>query len=372
MMDNNLLRSDEQAIFSLRSLYNRYGYERYQMGRFEEYDLYVRNKDFLVSDEIITFTDRSGRLMALKPDVTLSIIKNSQDAPGAVQKVYYNENVYRVAPGTHSFKEIMQAGLECIGDLKPYDVAEVVLLAVKSLALIARDYVLDISHMGLIAAILEDCGLSDGGKAKALVCLQQKNSHELAAVCKEENVPQAAEAKLLALAENGGKADPVLQAIEPLLTTEKEQESFRQLSWLCAILAENGFADHVQVDFSVGNDLKYYNGVVFKGYIQGVPTGVLSGGQYDRLLRKMGRKGKAVGFALYVDLLTRLEQTRPGYDVDNLLLCGDQPAAEIIAAAEKLRETGSVLTAAALPRQRTWRRLYRLEKGEAILVEDNG
>ena len=92
-----LLKREERAVFELRSLYQKYGYRQYKMGKFEEYDLYVRNKDFLVSDGIITFTDTNGRLMALKPDVTLSIIKNSTDAPGCLHKVYYNENVYRIS-----------------------------------------------------------------------------------------------------------------------------------------------------------------------------------------------------------------------------------------------------------------------------------
>ncbi|HJJ46516.1 MAG TPA: hypothetical protein O0Y17_05505, partial [Methanocorpusculum sp.] len=64
------LLSEEKTILKLRTLYRRYGYLPYKMNRFEEYDLYVRNKDFLVSDSIITFTDTGGKLMALKPDVT--------------------------------------------------------------------------------------------------------------------------------------------------------------------------------------------------------------------------------------------------------------------------------------------------------------
>ncbi|MBR4845925.1 MAG: ATP phosphoribosyltransferase regulatory subunit, partial [Bacteroidaceae bacterium] len=101
-------RREEQAVFALRELYETYGYAPYKMSKFEEYDLYVRNKDFLISDGIITFTDTDGKLMALKPDVTLSIIKNSKDRPGCVRKVYYNENVYRVSEDAHCFKEIMQ------------------------------------------------------------------------------------------------------------------------------------------------------------------------------------------------------------------------------------------------------------------------
>ena len=88
-----ILKYDERMIYDLRELYRCHGYTRFKMSKFEEYDFYVRNKDFLVSDNIITFTDTDGRLLALKPDVTLSIIKNTDDSKNEVQKVYYNENV---------------------------------------------------------------------------------------------------------------------------------------------------------------------------------------------------------------------------------------------------------------------------------------
>ena len=135
---------EEFVSFNLRKLYNSYGYSQYKMGKFEEYDLYVRNKNFLLSDHIITFTDHTGRLLALKPDVTLSIVKNSPERESGVRKVYYNENVYRVPKGALSFKEIMQAGLECIGEIDPYSVAEVLTLARKSLECVSKDYVLDV------------------------------------------------------------------------------------------------------------------------------------------------------------------------------------------------------------------------------------
>ncbi|MBR4953790.1 MAG: ATP phosphoribosyltransferase regulatory subunit, partial [Oscillospiraceae bacterium] len=78
---------NERVIFALRSLYNSYGYSRYKMSKFEEYDLYAHNKDFLISDSVITFTDTNGKLMALKPDVTLSIVKNSKDDANTVSKL---------------------------------------------------------------------------------------------------------------------------------------------------------------------------------------------------------------------------------------------------------------------------------------------
>ena len=116
-MNDTLLKYEEKLNLSFRELYGAYGYLPFRMSRFEEYDLYVSNKSFLVSDSVITFTDTDGKLLALKPDVTLSIVKNCRPTAGAVEKLYYDENVFRVSQGTHAFREIRQVGLECIGAL---------------------------------------------------------------------------------------------------------------------------------------------------------------------------------------------------------------------------------------------------------------
>ena len=178
-LNDKTLKNDERAIFALRSLYDRYGYSRYKMNKFEEYDLYVRNKDFLISDSVITFTDTNGKLMALKPDVTLSIIKNCDDAEGTVQKMYYNENVYRVSKGALGFREIMQVGLECIGDIDDYCVSEVLLLAAESLMCISDEWVLDISHLGILTDIIDSLGVNDEQKKRIIKCVGEKNLHEL-------------------------------------------------------------------------------------------------------------------------------------------------------------------------------------------------
>ena len=151
---------DETITSRLRALYGRYGYSQFRMRKFEEYDLYVRNKSFLISDHVITFTEPSGKLMALKPDVTLSIVKNSKETPGYVQKVYYKESVYRVDKDSDTFKEITQVGLECVGDIDDYSIFEVLLLAVESLREIGEEFVLDISHLGIVSAVLDEAGVT--------------------------------------------------------------------------------------------------------------------------------------------------------------------------------------------------------------------
>ncbi len=314
---STVFRSGERAEFVLRSLYSKYGYSQFKMSKFEEYDLYVRNKDFLVSENVITFTDTDGRLMALKPDVTLSIIKNSRNE-GGVKKVYYDENVYRVSKGTKSFKEIMQVGLECLGDVDDYCIYEVLMLASKSLTTISENSVLDISHLGIVSGIMEKINLSTESTNILLDCIENKNSHGIDLVCEKENVCEEDKKVLTALVSTYGVIEDVLPKLE-IFENEYTKDAVNQLKSVCLELIRAGIKN-VRIDFSVINDMKYYNGIVFKGFVSGIPTGILSGGQYDKLMRKMKRNESAIGFAVYLDLLERLDENDNKLDVDVLVV----------------------------------------------------
>ena len=187
-LDWTILRSGEQIMYRLRGLYERYGYRRFKMSKFEEYDLYVRNKDFLVSDRMITFTDARGILMALKPDVTLSIIKNTRAEEAGPRKVYYNESVYRSGQGEETFQEIMQTGLECIGELDLYHIYEVIALAVESLRAIHPDYVLDVSHMGLVSGFMEAAGVTEAEYPEVMTAVRAKNLAGLEDFCRRRGL----------------------------------------------------------------------------------------------------------------------------------------------------------------------------------------
>ena len=190
MKIENVLTAEELTALRLRALYAESGYQPYKMSKFEAYDLYAGNKDFLASDRIITFTDVSGRLMALKPDVTLSIIKNTELLPGETQKLYYNETVYRVPKGAPGFREMTQVGLECIGETDISAAAEVLSLACRSLGEISAESVLDLSHFGLIGEALRGAGLYGADAEKALACLNDKNAEGMAQVCRTALVPK--------------------------------------------------------------------------------------------------------------------------------------------------------------------------------------
>lgn len=373
VLDDKVLKSEEQAVFELRALYRRYGYAQFKMSKFEEYDLYVRNKDFLIGDGVITFTDTDGKLLALKPDVTLSIIKNSKDEPGVTQKVYYNENVYRISGGTHTFKEIMQTGLECVGDIDVYSMAEVVMLAVKSLAAVSGSYVLDLSHMGILTSLVDGIPASEEEKVRLIRCIGEKNAHEAREILQRCGAPAAYSDKLAALITSYGKPAAVLPVLRELCVDAASQAAVYELETILSVLESVGCAEHVNIDFSVVNDMNYYSGVVFRGFVDGIPEGILSGGRYDKLMRKMGRKSGAVGFAVYLDLLERLDQGRNDYDVDAILLYEEgADAGELMRAVGSLvRDGGSVLAEKSLPERIRYRRLLSFGNGGITILEQH-
>ena len=330
MIDENILKSEEKAIYSLRSLYKKYGYMPFKMSKFEEYELYVRNKDFLISDRIITFNDTNGKLLALKPDVTLSIIKNGDDKPGIKQKVYYNENVYRVSGSTHQFKEIMQTGLECIGDIDNYDIFEAVWLAAQSLETISDDFVLEISHLGILTALLNETCENPTFRREISHCIAEKNTHDLRRICTIYDIPQEKAEKLCTFAGIYGNMNDVISRLEPLCTGMEAQNALDELRSLYSLLNNTVYDKKIHFDFSIVNDMNYYNGIVFKGFLNGICEGVLAGGTYDKLMRKMGRKSKAVGFALYLDLLEDLKTPRNEFDIDVLLLYNNSTESKTI------------------------------------------
>ncbi len=372
MINNETVwKNEEIAVFRLRTLYRNRGYNPYKMSKFEEYDLYARNKQFLVSESIITFTDTNGKLMALKPDVTLSIIKNGKDEAGALQKVYYDENVYRVSKGTRAFGELTQVGLECIGDVDDYAVAEVLSLAAESLAEISSDYVLDISDLDLLGAVLDTLELSPTAKSEMLHRIGEKNMHGVAEIAVREGVCDSATEKLRALLSVQGEPASAIAALREILPENTVE--IDRLARVTAALSREAKAGRVRIDFSVVNDMTYYNGIVFKGFINGVPAGVLSGGQYDGLMQKMGRSGKAIGFAVYLDLLERFGDRPHAYDVDTVLLYDDSadPAALCRAAQALIAQNKRITVLKNVPCELKYKELLCWKEGEVTAHETN-
>lgn len=364
------LKREEKIIFDLRKIYEQFGYKHYKMKKFEQYDLYQENKSFLSSENIITFNDLNGKLLALKPDVTLSIVKNANINNDEVLKVYYNENVYRTS--NREFKEIMQVGLEFIGKLDLYSLYEVAFLAKKSLEAISEKYILEISHMGFILGVLESENVGYVTREKLLKCIGEKNVCEIDKICNEASCSNEYSERIKRLTALGGKFNDVLSVAEELICNDKTKNAIDELKELYNTFKALNEDSNINLDFSVVNDMSYYNGIVFNGYIENVPYSVLSGGRYDNLLKKFDKDLDAIGFAVYIDIINAYISNNVDFDTDIVIIYEEADVPSLLKAIQMFTQNGqSVRVQQSVPKDIKYKQLLKFTERGLEIIEKN-
>lgn len=316
----NSLPTEDRLPLELSKLYEQFGYQKYCMSKFEEYGFYSDNRDFLSTDGIIAFNNSAGKLMALKPDITLSIVKNARTLPFANARYYFNENVYRISEDTHDCKEIKQCGIELLGNVDSHATAEIVLLALKSLGKIDKEFNLIISHIAFVSSALEDAGIIGEKRRKILGFIKRKNRHDLVRWCEENGVESKITDRLIKISSISGNLNEVLPSLSELVTGDKTADAYNELLNLSNALCEMDLYKNLKLDLSVLNHLDYYNGILLQGYVKNSPSPVLSGGRYDSLAKKIRGDGGAFGFAVYLDGLNLHYPTPKDFDCDTIII----------------------------------------------------
>ena len=357
------LRREEKITLTLRALYEQYGFRKYRMGKFEEYELYMENKNFLKNPNIITFHDLDGRLMALKPDVTLSIAKNTRANAHSTEKVYYQENVYWLEKQSGGYKEVNQLGLESIGRLDALSYYEVLALAQDTLAAISDSHRMQVSHIGFWVALLDGLSIEEGLRKALFACIHGKRLHELKTLLEGAGVTPFAAQLILKAASLCGSFTDTLAAARSIAISNGMTDALNELETVYGLLQQKGCAEQMTLDFSLVNDCDYYDGLIFQGYVEGVPRALLFGGYYGKLLRKFGKTLDAIGFAVYLNELDVLFRSQHGADVDALILY-DETAdfSALLTKAESLRARGGGLRVRVekkLPEDVRYDKLYR-------------
>lgn len=331
------LKAEDAILSELASLYESRGYKRYKPGCFEDYSLYLENIDFLISKNVITFSGAEGRLLALRPDVTLSVISHIQCC-GQTDKLFYAEKVYRRSGGGE-FRDINQTGVEVVGNIDRACEAEVACLVVDTLSTVSGDYLLDLSHMGYTEGLMASFNLPVEKKDRVYSYLRGKNVHDFAQFAIQNGLSQKDIDIFAHVVNIGGDAAEAVARAQDCAVNDEMARSAAELGELVAVLNKLGCGKAININFSIANNADYYNGVIFNGYVGGVPRRVLSGGRYDKLLSKMGKNGGAIGFALYMDELERY--FRPdGNFVDFLILYDDESQLNALERSRELLDEG--------------------------------
>jgi len=358
------LSAAERATLRLRGLYEQFGYKKYQVSQFEEYGLYLQFRSFLTGGRILSFTDLDGRLLALKPDVTLSIAKNARVDDGA-EKAYYIENVYRESVASGTMKEISQMGLEYLGGAGSYAQAEVLALALETLSAVGPEYVLEISHMGFMMGLFESLGLDGDARTEVMNGLSAKSAHGVEMAARNAGVGSVGVNVLCELCSLSGSFGKTIAKARGLCLNGRMTAALDELEETVRAV---GDSRSLRLDFTLQGDMEYYDGLMMAGYLDGVPKAVLSGGRYDGLMKKLGRDVSAAGFALYLDDLNRLPRDWEAFDVDALVLAdSDADAAGLLAAVKSLTSQGlRVRVESRRPEKLRFAECYRYAEGGLV------
>ena len=320
-MNANLI-NENSIVSNLINIYERFGFKKIKLSKFEDYNLYNNNKDFLQTEHILTFMNLNGNLKSLRPDVTLSIVKKVlKDNDKETQKIYYIEDIYKIV--SNEYEEIPQVGVEIIGKLNNYSNLEIISMAIESLKSINKNYILEISNIDFISAIFDEINLEENLKIEILNNIYLKNKHDLEKIL-NKNVDNKYKKYILSFIELSGNYKDILKKLKSLVINDTLQKSYDELKSLSAVFEMHNNFDKILLDFSIESQLGYYNGIIFKGYIKESNDIILSGGRYDKLLNKFNSNKNAIGFAIYMDKLYEKNKSSDFIDILILYKSGDE------------------------------------------------
>ena len=306
---------EDNILYKLENLYEKYGYVKLKTSKFEKYDFYINNKYFLRSSGMITFTDINGDLLALKPDNTFSIAKSLRVGLDEIKKIYYYDDVYRFCSKTKLHEKVMQYGVECIGHLDLYNLCEMVGLAADSLNNISSKSVLNISHLGVVLSLLRNCNIDEMKQLQLLKFIEEKNVKGIKAICSIMEISDDVVAEVLSLISAYGPLDIVIPKLKKQIKNANALKYLDELEYIVKVVQSKAKVKII-VDMSITSGyMNYYDGIIFKGFIRDISNSIVVGGQYNNLMRYFDRNISAVGFAIYLDYMEKVNNVKHSVDI---------------------------------------------------------
>ena len=295
-------RERRQVQSRLTHLFRSRGYAEIITPEVEFYDSFVTGGCAIPQEAMLKVIDRSGKICVMRPDSTIPIARVAatklKDLP-LPQRFYYNQNVYRSSDANRgSDGEVAQCGVELIGARGVRADLEMICTAVDALRSCGvEQFHIEIGHAGIYRALASDMQIDDETAEQIRALIEGKNFAALRAFLADYgDRPACAALNQLAYLFGGVE---VLDEAEAL--GSGEEGTIAYLRSLYQLLSQAGYGDFIRFDLGLVHQIDYYTGVVFRGYVEGAGTAVLSGGRYDRLLEAFGRPAQAIGFAVDVD-----------------------------------------------------------------------
>lgn len=299
-----------KLINKVKDVFIKWGYDEVITPTVEYYNTFHYKTQILKEEEMYKFFDNKGRILVLRPDMTIPIARvvatKLKDYKIPI-RLRYESNVFRVNESLSGKRnEYTDCGIELIGLDDSSSDLEVLITALEALRSVdIKEYKLEIGDINLFNSAINTLGIEENAKLKLAELIEKKNLKALEDFLEKLNIQDDKKVFLKRLPWLfGGKE--VLEECKTMIFNEGMSISLKYLEYLYNQLENLGFYDCITIDLGMVPRLNYYTGIIFRGYVQGVGNTVVSGGRYDNLIKEFGRDEKAIGFSINIDCLIPL------------------------------------------------------------------
>ncbi|GAA0431340.1 ATP phosphoribosyltransferase regulatory subunit [Lentibacillus halophilus] len=339
-----LLRNSLLPLLEQR--FRTYGYIKTSTSAFQDYDLYTSVTGTVPKNEMIKTIDPSGEVLVLRPDVTIPIAQQAAFSDKSHRRQFYVQDVYRLSSEKNRHEELTQAGVECFGENTHENDAELIAMAAHLLNdLQFSQHRIVISHAGFFKELLDQLPLSPEQTEQLQAMIQSKNMAEIKPFLSNLPINRELAEAVETIPMLYGRPEEVITKASDISLNDAMQQTISNLNTVLDVLKAYGVRDTVVFDLGLINDMDYYSGVIFQGYVAGSSKPVLMGGRYNHLTEQFGKRMAAIGFGCFADyLLEALEKDgqppkmeRP---VQVAIYYDDHSTSHALATAGKLRDDG--------------------------------
>lgn len=280
-------------------LYKR-GFQRIETPTIEFAEVF---EDERKQDDLYRFFDNQGRMLTLRPDMTLPVGRVVASTKVELPlKLSYSGKVFRYHDEMKGLQnEFTQAGVEIIGfpsikaEFEAILTAEFVLRSLK-----VPNFSIEIGHAGIFEKIVQELAFSDKQAEELKIHFLNKSISECYQVATSH--PSAVSDFLIALPKLFGEVDATVAKAKALLPTNHPiLADLAEIEALVALFPD-AIKQKLRVDLGMVGVMDYYTGIMFSSFSEGIPENFLSGGRYDYLFQRFDmEQTNSVGWAMNLE-----------------------------------------------------------------------
>lgn len=291
----------------LQKVFNSWGYEEIMTPSIEFYSTFSSVKENLKEEDMYKFFDNKGRILVLRPDMTIPIARavatRYKDA-NIPLKFHYGAEIFRVHEGfTGKRNEYMDCGIERIGESSIQCDVETLIVALDALEAVSDStFTLELGNINIFKKAIEALNLKDDEKEQLSMFIDKKSLKSLKDLLDTLNLKAQQSEFFTQLPWLFGNVE-ILEKGKTLAFSDDIRKEIEYLETIYTALKELGYEEHITFDLGMVPSLNYYTGLIFRGYMEGIGFQALSGGRYDHLLGMFGNDMPAIGFSVKVDAI---------------------------------------------------------------------